>query len=193
MSAGEAPRAARHWFLCGFSGSGKSTVGALVAAASGRVLLDLDEALARREGLAAAAFLAERGEEAFRIAELATLEAELAAAAGPLVVALGGGALERPAVLRRVEAAGVLAWLDVPLATCLARLRAGGGPRRPVLEATHAAGGDEAVARLHEERVRRYRRARVQVDATAEPETVAAAVLAALEALADGSPGAEGN
>ena len=74
--------------LGGFSGVGKSTVGALVAARAGAPFMDTDAILAARWGPIPAQLAA--GESAFRAREAAVLAELLAGAA--CVIATGGGA-----------------------------------------------------------------------------------------------------
>src|SRR5204863_3920397 len=92
------------------------------------------------------------------------------------VVALGGGALGSPRVR---EAAGrhLVAWLDVDVDTCWARV-AGEGAERPL------AADRNAFARLHAERQSAYEAAAQVVILNRSPDTVATA-LPALEALAN--------
>jgi len=184
------PRAGAHWFLCGFSGAGKSTVGRTLAARAGRAFVDLDDAIATRVGIDAAAWLAAQGEDRFRSDELAALRDALAAARGPLVVALGGGALERSDLAELVRRRGLLAWLDAPLETCLRRLEADAGSR-PILDAARREGGAAAVARLHGQRRVRYATADVRVEAGGSDSATCAALLEAL-AAADDRAGARG-
>jgi shikimate kinase len=73
--------------LTGFMGTGKTTVGRLLAAALGYELVDTDVLIEQRHGPIPAIF-AERGEEGFRAIERA-VTAELAPRRG-LVIATGG-------------------------------------------------------------------------------------------------------
>ena len=73
--------------LCGFMGSGKSTVGPLVAAASGREFLDMDRFIEQKAGKSIPAIFAEEGEAGFREREHEACW-ELAARTG-LVIASG--------------------------------------------------------------------------------------------------------
>lgn len=78
--------------LIGLRGSGKTALGRALAGGS---LVDLDELVAARAGLAsAAAFIRERGIEAFRRAEADALRDALAGDAA--VIALGGGTPTAP-------------------------------------------------------------------------------------------------
>ncbi|MEB3203338.1 MAG: shikimate kinase, partial [Candidatus Sericytochromatia bacterium] len=119
--AGSAVDEAGIWFLAGHPGSGKTTVGPLLAAELGLPFTDLDVWLGGREGRPAAAFIRERGLDAFRSAEARALEA--LPASGPRVVALGGGTLEHAASRAIVARRGTVVWLDVPRATLARRLR----------------------------------------------------------------------
>ena len=82
----------RHLALAGFMGSGKTTVGTVVAERLGRTFVDLDEEIERRAGAAVADLFSARGEAGFR-----ELEEEVARDVlrdgEPAVVALGGGAV----------------------------------------------------------------------------------------------------
>src|SRR5690606_20297967 len=77
--------------LTGFMGTGKSSVGRLLAARLGLTFVDTDELIARRAGKSVAAIFADEGEEAFRARE-AEVARELAGQPG-LVIATGGGML----------------------------------------------------------------------------------------------------
>src|ERR1700761_8570424 len=101
--------------LTGFMGSGKSTVGPLVAARLGWRFIDADDVIVAETGMAIAEFFARHGEAAFRELEWATI-ARLAAQDG-LVLALGGGAIEDAATrdLLLTTAGLILAHLEVEL------------------------------------------------------------------------------
>lgn len=83
--------------LWGFMGTGKSTVGALVAAAHDAAFVDLDESIEAVAGKTISAIFAEDGESSFRALERSQLREALEADTLPLVIALGGGALVDPA------------------------------------------------------------------------------------------------
>src|ERR1700760_4378675 len=82
----------RRIVLTGFMGSGKSTVGPLVAARLGWRFVDVDDVIVAETGMPISQFFAEHGEAAFRQRERTTI-ARLVAEEG-LVLALGGGAIE---------------------------------------------------------------------------------------------------
>src|SRR3954454_23474290 len=85
----------RRLMLTGFMGSGKSTVGPLLAARLGWRFVDADDVLVAETGMAITDFFARHGEGAFRERE----HAAIARLAGEdaLVLALGGGAIETEA------------------------------------------------------------------------------------------------
>src|ERR1039458_10313852 len=84
----------RRIVLTGFMGSGKTTVGPLVASRLGWSFVDVDDAIEAEAGTTIAELFARHGEQAFRERERAAI-ARLAAGDG-LVLALGGGAIEHP-------------------------------------------------------------------------------------------------
>lgn len=78
--------------LTGFMGSGKSTVGRLLAESLGWEFLDLDHVISARTGKTVPQIFAEQGEPAFRREETAALVSVLGRSR--VVIALGGGAPE---------------------------------------------------------------------------------------------------
>src|SRR6185295_10159790 len=80
-------------FLAGFMGSGKSTVGPMLAEQMGWEFVDLDAAIEQANGVAITEIFATRGEEEFRRIEHEALREQVRAAerGRPRVVALGGG------------------------------------------------------------------------------------------------------
>lgn len=173
----------RRIVLTGFMGSGKSTVGPLVAARLGWRFVDADEEIVARAGMPISEIFARQGEPAFRRMERETI-AGLAAQEG-LVLALGGGAIEDGATrLLLLEGPGtVLVHLEVTLETTLARC-CGTDDSRPVL-------ADRAnLAARYERRLPIYRAAHVSIAADAlGPEEVAEAVLRAAGMLSGTGPG----
>lgn len=107
--------------LTGFMGAGKSTVGHLIANRLGWRFIDLDDAIVEAEGEEIATLFSTLGEAAFREREHTALERVLPQS--PLVLALGGGALESEAnrkLLRNTPKTQII-FLEAPLATLLAR------------------------------------------------------------------------
>lgn len=171
------PEPGRGLVLVGLPGSGKTTVGRLVAERLGRPFVDVDEVIANRNGVRAETYLRERGEQAFRAVEREALDA--ACADRDAVVAPGGGALTDPLNRWRLWAHGRAIWLRAAEPVLLARLAADATPR-PLLTASPA----ERLAALAAERAPFYRAADATVDAEADPQHVAAAVVEAAGAAA---------
>ena len=88
--------------IVGYMGSGKTTVGRMLARALGWDFVDLDREISRRSGLAIPEIFETSGEDHFRDLEhralLATLDGER-----ERVVACGGGIVERPENRERLE------------------------------------------------------------------------------------------
>ena len=77
--------------LAGFMGTGKTTIGQIVADRLGMPFIDLDDAIEAEAGQSIAEIFASRGEATFRRLE-AQIAGQIAAQSG-LVVATGGGTL----------------------------------------------------------------------------------------------------
>ena len=117
-------------FLIGFMGSGKTTVGALLAEHLGWSFVDLDDLIVRSAGLTVAEIFAREGEEGFRRRET---EAVRAAASGQRsVVATGGGAACREENLALMLGSGRVVALAVSAAEAVRR--AGTRSGRPLLD-----------------------------------------------------------
>lgn len=162
---------ARRIALTGFMGSGKSTVGPLVARQLGWKFVDADDLIAAEAGSTIPEIFAREGEAAFRERERATI-ARLAGE-DALVLALGGGAIEDAATRRLLSNAPetLLVHLEVELATTLARCR-GTEHLRPIL-------ADQAnLDRRYQRRLPLYRTAHVSIAVDAlTPEQVVEAVV----------------
>jgi shikimate kinase len=159
--------------LTGFMGSGKTTVGPLVAARMGWRFIDADDVIVAETGMAITEFFAGRGEAAFREWERVTI-ARLAGEDG-LVLALGGGAIEDSATrdLLSTRAGVLLVHLEVKLATTLARC-CGTESSRPILA------DQPNLAVRYERRLPLYRTAHLTIHVdTLTPLEVADAVVGA--------------
>ncbi len=164
----------RRIVLTGFMGSGKTTLGPLVAARLGWRFVDVDDVIEAEAGSTIAEIFARHGEAAFREREHTVINRF--AAADSLVLALGGGAIEHPATRALLLAAPgtLLVHLDVELATTLKRCQ-GTELARPIL-------ADQAnLAARYQRRLPLYRMAHVSipVDALTPDEAVDAILRAA--------------
>jgi len=149
-------------------GSGKTTVGKLLAAQLAWRFVDLDEEIERHAGRRISEIFSRSGEPVFREIENQCLVRILGSAAAqdaPFVLALGGGTFAQPrnvALLR--EAGAVVLWLDWPVEELLARCVL--MPDRPLFK-------DEASFRkLYEERLPFYQQADYRVTGAADPRDV---------------------
>ena len=125
----------RRIVLTGFMGSGKSTVGPLVAKKLGWRFVDVDHRIEAEAGMPISEMFTRFGEGAFRERERKTI-ARLASEEA-LVLALGGGAIEDEATRELLlnQDGTLLVHLAVELETTLARC-AGTEGSRPVLADT---------------------------------------------------------
>ena len=119
----------KHVVLIGLPGSGKTTVGRLVADQLHAGFVDIDSILIRKEGKPIAMIFAEKGEGAFR--EMERKEMEGALAHQPAIVASGGGWAAQPGALEAARAAGFIIYLKARPETATARAVPSG--TRPVL------------------------------------------------------------
>lgn len=161
--------------LTGFMGTGKSTVGRLVAERLGRRFVDTDALIESRHGPIPELF-ASHGEEHFRVLER-ELAAELASATG-LVVSTGGRTMLDPANQETLGATGVVVCLAASVDELVARLR-DEAEHRPLLR-----DGDPAdrIAALLAERASGYGRFPQVATDGRTPDDVADAVIATVAA-----------
>lgn len=103
--------------LTGMPGSGKTTVGRLLAEQLGRKLYDSDDEITARTGRTPNEIIRADGEAAFRDIEAETIAA-LALEPG-CVIATGGGAILREENIRHLRANGRICFLDRPLSDIL--------------------------------------------------------------------------
>lgn len=126
--------------LTGFMGTGKSTVGRLVAERLRRCFVDTDALIESRHGPIPAIF-AEHGEDRFRQLER-DVSAELAARSG-LVVATGGRTMLDPANQASLGATGTVVCLAASVEQLVQRLH-DEAEHRPLLQ------GDDPAGRIAE-------------------------------------------
>ena len=116
-------------YLLGFMGSGKSTVGQLLAKALGWPFIDLDTVIEAGQGLSIREIFDNSGEPFFRQVERAALSE--AVKAEPAVIALGGGTFAQPPNVELIrDAGGATVWLDCP--PQILRTRCQGIANRPL-------------------------------------------------------------
>jgi shikimate kinase len=167
-------------FLIGFMGSGKTTVGGLVAERLGWPFADLDDLVIRAAGASVAEIFAREGEEGFRRRETEAVRA--AAASRRQVVATGGGAACREENLALMLGTGRVVALDVSAAEAIRRT--GDRSGRPLLDGS--ADPLSAATALLARRRSFYARAHLRV--TTDGRTPAEAAGAVLRGLGLATP-----
>ncbi len=108
-------------YLTGFMGSGKSTIGPILANTIGYEFVDIDRAIEASQQMSVNAIFRQQGETGFRRIEQMML---LTYSAVPgLVIALGGGTLTDPDNLRLVLSTGIVIYLKISQDQIFHRLR----------------------------------------------------------------------
>ena len=166
--------------LTGFMGSGKSTVGRLLAAQLAWHFADLDTEIERESGLSISEIFSQKGELVFREIEHRCLARILGSATERgkrLILSLGGGTFAQPRNAAFIREFGglpkgsgaVVVWLDCSAEELL---------RRCVLMGDRPLFRDEASFRkLYEERLPFYRQADYRVESVGEPVRVVEQIL----------------
>jgi shikimate kinase len=158
-------------YLIGMMGSGKTTIGQILAPQLEYRYFDTDTLIEQVVGQSIAEIFAESGEAAFREIETKVLS-ELCAYTH-LVVATGGGIIKQQQNWSYLQH-GVVVWLDVPVEQLYQRLQ--GDTTRPLLRDPDPMG---KLRSLLDQRQSLYAQADVRVIVGPEdtPEQIATAVL----------------
>ena len=146
-------------YLVGFMGSGKTTVGRLLAEALGWHFVDVDDDIEVNARATIQEIFESQGEAAFRSLETAAIQARVRQieSGHPTVLALGGGAFAVEANYKLLAEHGISVWLDCPLE--LIRERVAGDTQRPL------AADPRRFEELYAARLPVYRKADYRVDA----------------------------
>ena len=120
-------------YLVGFMGSGKTTIGKLLADRLGWGFADIDKDIEASEQRSISDIFDTLGEEVFRQMESEVLQARVRSVARgiPMVMALGGGAPAQPGNIELIENHGVTIWLSCPFETVVRRVTQD-NPNRPL-------------------------------------------------------------
>ena len=158
----------KHIVLVGLAGSGKTTIGRLVAEQLHAGFVDIDLILARREGKPITLIFAEKGEAAFRDMERKEMDAALATE--PAVIAPGGGWAAQPGAIESAQPRALLVYLRLRAETAAQRAAAEQGTR-PLLM------GEDPMARTRQmlkDREPFYLKADTQLDTDGKTAEVVA-------------------
>jgi shikimate kinase len=118
--------------LIGYRGTGKSTVGKLVAARLDRVLVSTDAEIVKLVGQSIPEIIEQHGWEYFR--DLETKICQDLAGRDGVVIDTGGGAILRSQNVEGLKRTGKLFWLTAPVETIAKRI--GADTQRPSLTGT---------------------------------------------------------
>jgi shikimate kinase len=118
--------------LIGYRGTGKSTVGKLVAARLGRVLVSTDAEVVKLAGQSIPELVEKNGWEYFR--DLETKICQDLAGRDEIVIDTGGGAILRPLNVEGLKRTGKLFWLTASVETIAKRIES--DTQRPSLTGT---------------------------------------------------------
>jgi len=163
--------------LTGFMGTGKSSVGRVLAGLLGWAFIDLDEVIVSESGKSINEIFATQGEPYFRSVESDCLERVLNS--GVAVVASGGGVVISGSNRKLMRDKGFVVNLVAPLPVLLSRLS--GANDRPLIAVDDSV---KRVEKLMEERKHFYDDADIRIDTgNKSVEDVAAEILRILKGL----------
>ncbi|MFV8834508.1 shikimate kinase [Aquisalimonas sp.] len=160
--------------LIGMPGSGKSTVGRVLAHALDMAFVDTDALVEQRRGVTLQAIVDTEGPEGVLRAEA---EEALKLDCRNTVIATGGSMVYSETAMCALERLGPVIWLDLPLETL--KERVGSGDQRGL-----AMRPDQGLADLAAERLPLYERhATLRIDCDGlSPQEISAAIVARLSA-----------
>jgi shikimate kinase len=158
-------------YLVGMPGSGKSTVGRVLADRVDLPFVDLDTDVALAAGRSIEQVFSAEGEEGFRDREAEALRAR--ADGPPAVVACGGGILVRPENRDLMRMTGTVVYLEGSLEVLASRVRPFEG--RPLLRSER-----DLEVLLQQREAAFLSTSAVTVDADGDPERIAEAIATAL-------------
>lgn len=143
--------------LCGFMGTGKSSVGRRLAELTGYGFLDMDAVIESEERMSIPDIFATRGEPAFRALESGLVDRICRMVRQ--VVATGGGTVANPENLAKLKRCGTVVALTADIETIFARV--GSGEGRPMLKQGDT---EERIRTLLQKRAEAYAQADLTID-----------------------------
>jgi shikimate kinase len=144
-------------YLIGFMGSGKSTVGRMLADQIGWRFADVDDDVEAAAKIPITELFTQQGEEEFRRLESEAIRQRVRRiqSGHPMVLALGGGAFTQQANINLLENNGVTIWLDADFP--VVKKRVSMASHRPL------ARNAERFAELFQERRENYAKAEYRI------------------------------
>ena len=161
--------------LIGMPGSGKSTVGVLLAKRTGLEFVDTDLLIQARENATLAEVIARTDHDYLRDVEEAVL---LALPIAPAVISTGGSVVYSPRIMARLSSASIAVYLRATFETVDYRISL--APDRGI-----ASPGSHTLLDIYQERVPLYERyAQITIDVDSDnPEEIAGHIMTALDTL----------
>lgn len=157
--------------LCGFMGSGKTTVGRVLAEMTGRRFVDMDDYIIARENKSVSKIFEDSGEAYFR--QLETESAKELSEKSGLVIASGGGTLTVQTNIDIFKTNGVIVLLDTRIEIIKERLK--DDTARPLLQKPDR---DAVIEELYQKRLPLYRTAAdIIIPADKDPLSVAQEIM----------------
>ncbi len=117
--------------LIGMMGTGKTSLGKVLAGRLGWRFVDTDHQIEAQQGQTITEIFASQGETAFRAMEAQTIK-ETVQAGGQCIIATGGGCVENEDSLRLLSEGTILVWLQSSPEEIFARIQQ--DPARPLLQ-----------------------------------------------------------
>jgi shikimate kinase len=145
--------------LTGFMGTGKSSVGKMLAQKTGYIYCDLDAIIVGQVGMSINEIFAKHGEAYFR--ELEANAVKLVSSSDKQVVATGGGAVIREDNRMLLRKSGIIVNLEASVEEICTRLS--NDSERPLLNDRKSS---EKLAELLEQREQYYADADIRIDTT---------------------------
>ncbi len=161
----------KHIFLIGMMGSGKTTIGQLLAEKLQFPFIDTDAMIEHSEGLFIQKIFSTKGEEYFRLLEVKCLENILNSKSGQ-IIACGGGLPIISGVMDQMKRAGIVVFLACDPELAYNRIKA--QSHRPMLREF------ESFKQLYNSRLTTYENANITCAANGSPDEVVLLVLNAL-------------
>ncbi len=167
--------------LIGYRGTGKSTVGKVLARRLGWPVVSTDAEIVAREGKPIPEIVAQQGWDYFRDVEAAVCQDM--GTRDRVIIDTGGGAILREANVQALKRQGRLFWLTADVSTIVRRI--GGDTERPSLTGTKSF--TEEVEEVLAQRLPKYRAA-ADVTVATDGKTIDALVDQILAQFSTASP-----
>ena len=156
--------------LCGFMGCGKTTVGEKLSTILNREFLDIDKIIEEKQNLKISKIFENFGEDYFRKLE-ATTVSKICNLKNK-IISLGGGTLENPENLKKLNTNGIIFFLEVPLNTIKIRLQ--NDTKRPLLK-------NQNIDSLFFKRLQNYKKyADFTINANLSPDKICMEIMSIL-------------